>query len=112
MLGEVGLDRSMRVPFPSTSDGGSRSLSPFKVPIEHQIHILEAQIRLAVKLKRHISFHSVNAQQITGSLFDRMSQELKGDWLRISIDMHSCGLSAETWGALEVWIPISNHRHG
>lgn len=55
MLGEVGIDKSARVPFDHRSE--KRSLTPFTVPFEHQITVLEAQLDLAVELKRNVSLH-------------------------------------------------------
>ncbi|KAI0660587.1 hypothetical protein C8Q70DRAFT_913608 [Cubamyces menziesii] len=114
MLGEVGIDRVCRIPYSYPADppyassyndggdggdreGGSRELSPFTIPLEHQLAILEAQLALAVELKRNVSLHSVKCQQATGELLDRMKTRFGAAWLRISIDLHSCGLSAQTW---------------
>jgi Tat protein secretion system quality control protein TatD with DNase activity len=101
MLGEVGLDRSFRIPW-SPDPNIQRKLSDFTVPLEHQIHILEAQLKVAVELKRNVSFHSVKAQQATLQLVDRMSKQHGEAWDMISIDIHSCGLSPEMWITLEV----------
>lgn len=98
MLGEVGLDRSFRIPF---QPGSERKLSDFTVPLDHQIHILEAQLELAVELRRSVSLHSVKAQQATLQLIDRMARRHGEAWDVISIDMHSCGLSPEVWMTLE-----------
>ncbi|KAH9897885.1 hypothetical protein C8Q73DRAFT_682898 [Cubamyces lactineus] len=114
MLGEVGIDRVCRIPYShpadppyassSSDDGdggdgsrGSRGLSPFTIPLEHQLTILEAQLALAVELKRNVSLHSVKCQQATSELLDRMKAHHGAAWLRISVDLHSCGLSAQTW---------------
>lgn len=102
LLGEVGLDRSFRIankPYPSPPP---RKLTPFSTPIAHQVTILEAQLDLAVKLKRNVSLHSVAAQQVTIELLQRMKDKHGLDWSAISIDMHSCGLSLEGWRDLEV----------
>lgn len=101
MLGEVGLDRSFRIPW-SPDPNIQRKLTDFTVPLEHQLHILEAQLQLAVELKRNVSFHSVKAQQATLQLVDRMSKQYGDSWDMISLDMHSCGLSPEMWMSLEV----------
>ncbi|KAI0756466.1 hypothetical protein C8Q80DRAFT_32857 [Daedaleopsis nitida] len=107
MLGEVGIDRACRVPFsrpvdPPYSENAStgdapRELSPFMIPLEHQLKVLEAQLGLAVELKRNVSLHSVKCQQATRELLDRMLARHGGEWLKISVDLHSCGLSAQTW---------------
>jgi len=99
MLGEVGLDRAFRVPY--DYDASPRELTHFHIPIEHQTHILEAQLALAVELERNVSVHSVKAQQATVDLLTRMSQKHGDSWLRISIDMHSCGLSPQMWKDIE-----------
>jgi len=112
MLGEVGLDRAARVPFPSLpEDSGScpdgetgfrRELSPFTIPFAHQLAVLEAQISLAVELCRNVSLHSVKAPQPTQELLDRMYATHGARWLDISVDLHSCGLSPQVWLAIEV----------
>ncbi|OSD06213.1 Metallo-dependent hydrolase [Trametes coccinea BRFM310] len=111
MLGEVGIDRVCRIPYTrpadppyaeaaDTDDGSSRELSPFTIPLEHQLAVLEAQLALAVELKRNVSLHSVKCQQATGELLDRMKAKHGSQWLKISVDLHSCGLSAQTWEQL------------
>lgn len=73
LVGEVGLDKSFRLPKPSTpgNEGnhnittpGSRDgkrLSIYKVQMAHQKLVLEAQLRLAARLNRPVSMHSVQA---------------------------------------------------
>lgn len=108
MLGEVGLDRACRVPYAPPSPppyvllDNRRDLSPFTIPLEHQVAVLEAQFDLAVKLKRNVSFHSVKSQQTTVELLDRLKTKHGDAWYAISVDMHSCGLSAQTWKDIEV----------
>lgn len=108
MLGEVGLDRACRVPYgppsppPYALDYGRRELSPFTIPLSHQLVILEAQFDVAADLKRNISFHSVKCQQVTVELLNKMKEKHGDAWSAISVDMHSCGLSAQTWKDLEV----------
>ncbi|OAP58343.1 hypothetical protein AYL99_07433 [Fonsecaea erecta] len=94
LVGEVGLDRSFRLPHgPSamTGDmknktGGSdedytpgsregRPLSPYRVNIEHQKVVLKAQFELAAKLQRPVSVHSVQAH---GLVFDLLQGLWKG----------------------------------
>jgi Tat protein secretion system quality control protein TatD with DNase activity len=108
LLGEVGLDRSMKVPL--YSDSERRRLSRFKVSIEHQIRVLEMQVALAVELKRSISLHSVNCQAITAEFLDRMKDCHKRDWLEINVDIHSCGMSTETWKNIEVSLSSMNTK--
>ncbi|KAF8346953.1 TatD DNase family Scn1 [Amanita rubescens] len=99
MLGEVGLDRSFRLPIDYFSS--PRELTPFTIPLEHQLIVLEAQLDLAVELERNISFHSVKSQQATIALLDRMRSRHSKCWHKISIDFHSCGFSPETWRRIE-----------
>lgn len=94
LVGEVGLDRSFRLPEgPSAMTGdmksktegpeedytpGSREgrpLSPYRVNIEHQKTILKAQFQLAAKLQRPVSVHSVQAH---GLVFEVMQTLWKG----------------------------------
>ncbi|KIJ54332.1 hypothetical protein M422DRAFT_201444 [Sphaerobolus stellatus SS14] len=100
MLGEVGLDRAFRIPW-NPDPSVPKRLSPFTVPLEYQIKILEAQLDIAVRMKRNVSLHSVKAQQATLELFDRLAKKYGYDWDAISIDMHSCGLSSQMWKSLE-----------
>jgi Tat protein secretion system quality control protein TatD with DNase activity len=70
----------VRRTYPSTlnvdgeSDGGTngRLLLPSSTPFAHQLNILEAQLALAVELRRNVSLHSVKASTQTRELFDRM----------------------------------------
>ncbi|KIM47473.1 hypothetical protein M413DRAFT_22133 [Hebeloma cylindrosporum] len=118
MLGEVGLDRAFRVPV--DYHAAPRVLTSFSIPLEHQIALLEAQLELAVELGRNVSIHSVKAQQATIELLARMKKKHGAErWNRISVDMHSCGLSPQTWRDLErkhenIFLSLStviNHKH-
>jgi Tat protein secretion system quality control protein TatD with DNase activity len=110
MLGEVGIDRVARVPFvgPGASDdadganGNSRGLSPFVTPLAHQFAVLEAQLALAVELRRNVSMHSVKAPSQTRALFDRMAAAHGAGWFAISVDVHSCKFSPEAWREIGV----------
>jgi Tat protein secretion system quality control protein TatD with DNase activity len=104
MLGEVGIDRVARIPY--NYDSSPRDLTPFHIPFDHQVHILEAQLALAVELGRNVSMHSVKSQQATFDLLYRMSQKYGDSWLAISIDMHSCGFSAQMWRSIEVYLHV------
>ncbi|KAF8760059.1 TatD related DNase [Rhizoctonia solani] len=99
MLGEVGVDRSFRVRLPANE--GELKLSPFTVPQEHQLAILEAQIAVAVELGKNISLHSVKASGVTIELFKNMRHKHGEAWEKINIDLHSCTLSGETWKSIE-----------
>lgn len=101
MLGEVGIDRAFKVRFPADKEGG-RKLSPFTVPNEHQLAVLEAQIDVAVELGKNISLHSVKASGATVDLFKRMRNKHGASWERINVDLHSCTLSADGWKSIEV----------
>ena len=101
MVGEVGLDRAFRVPLDYHAT--PRVLTSFSIPLEHQLTVLEAQLELAVELGRNVSIHSVKAQQATIDLLMKMKKKHGAEkWNRISVDMHSCGLSPQTWRDLEV----------
>jgi Tat protein secretion system quality control protein TatD with DNase activity len=100
LLGEVGLDRASRIPqsYPATP----LVLTPFTIPLPHQLAILEAQLDLAVELRRAVSMHSVKAQMATKDLMERMKQRWGDEkWEMISVDLHSCGLSSQTWRDME-----------
>lgn len=99
MLGEVGLDRSFRVPFDYFAS--PRELTPFVIPLHHQLVILEAQLDLAVELGRNVSLHSVKSQLCTTELLQKMQQKFHDGWPRINIDLHSCGLRPGTWRDIE-----------
>ncbi|KAI0094465.1 TatD DNase family Scn1 [Irpex rosettiformis] len=105
MVGEVGLDRVCRIPYSypaftpyaSSSNGeGKRELSPFTIPLDHQLVILEVQLDLAVELKRNVSLHSVKSQEATVKLLKKMQEKHGSRWTEISVDLHSCTLSAPT----------------
>ena len=113
MLGKVGLDRACRIPFSHPADppfaaaadnapSSARELSPFTIPLAHQLAVLEAQLAVAAALARPVSLHSVKAQQATRELLDRMRAAHGARWLAISVDLHSCGLSAQTWAEISV----------
>lgn len=100
MLGEVGLDRSFRIPVDYYTT--PREITPFSVPIDHQLKILEAQFDLAVELSRNISLHSVKSPQHTFELLNRMAVKYGERWKKISVDLHSCGLSSQMLRDLQV----------
>ncbi|RMZ74735.1 hypothetical protein DV737_g5794, partial [Chaetothyriales sp. CBS 132003] len=96
LVGEVGLDRSFRLPCSgpvatgdllnnddADSEGGEytpgsrqgRPLSPYRVSLQHQKAVLKAQFELAGKLRRAVSVHSV---QTHGVVFDLLQSLWKG----------------------------------
>lgn len=103
MLGEVGLDRSFHVPFDYFAS--PRELTPFIIPLHHQLAVLEAQLDLAVEYGRNVSLHSVKSQLCTTELLQNMQLKYHDKWHNINIDMHSCGLSPETWRDIEACHP-------
>ena len=101
MVGEVGLDRVFRVPVDYSAS--PRVLTPFHIPLEHQIEILEAQISMALEMGRNVSLHSVRSQLATVEVLDKLRKSLGEEkWRKISVDLHSCGLNKQTWMDLEV----------
>lgn len=112
LLGEVGIDRAARIPFafadvPDGGDsndncGSGHTLSPFSTPFAQQLAILEAQLALAVELRRNVSLHSVKTSAQTRALFDQMATTHGAAWFAISVDVHSCTLSPEVWRDIEV----------
>ena len=100
MLGEVGLDRVFRIPLDYFAS--PRHITPFTIPLAHQMTILEAQIEVAVELGRNISMHSVKSQQATLELLGKMKRKFGEKWNHISVDMHSCGFNPQTWRDVEV----------
>lgn len=77
MVGEVGLDRSFRIPDPNhPKEKGERYvLSKYRTETEHQSMVLEAQLRLAGEYGRACSVHGVQAH---GYLFNEISKLWQG----------------------------------
>ena len=88
IVGEVGLDRSFRLPAAWTLEekekrdcsltvGGreGRPLTKYKVGIEHQQKIFFAQLQLAAEMRRPVSVHSVSAH---GTLYETIKETWKG----------------------------------
>ncbi|KAJ6575405.1 TatD DNase family Scn1 [Mycena capillaripes] len=99
MLGEVGLDKAVRVAF--DYQVSPRRLSPFSIPLDHQVSILEAQMDLAVELGRNVSFHSVHCPQVTVDLFDKLKLKHGRQWDNIRVDIHSCSMNPQVWLSLQ-----------
>lgn len=88
LVGEVGLDRSFRLPDAPSGDASSRPdnsddehtpggrrgrpLTPHRVSIDHQKTVLRAQLDLAAKLRRPVSVHSVQSHGVVFELLQNM----------------------------------------
>ncbi|KAJ6483894.1 TatD DNase family Scn1 [Mycena vulgaris] len=117
LLGEVGLDRGFRVAF--DYHASPRRLSPFLIPLDHQLSILEAQIDLAVELGRSVSLHSVKCPLATVELLNKLKLKHGEHWENIRstnsplhprlhsdagprrIDIHSCSMNPQVWTSLQ-----------
>ncbi|KAJ6520106.1 hypothetical protein C8R45DRAFT_808738, partial [Mycena sanguinolenta] len=93
MLGEVGLDKAYRVAF--DYHASPRRLTPFTIPLDHQLSILEAQIDLAVELGRNVSLHSVKCPQVTVDLLQKLKRKHGPKLDSIRIDLHSCSMNPQ-----------------
>lgn len=93
MVGEIGLDKSFRV-IP-------RSNNPLTLPFTHQLAIFEAQFELAIELQRNVSVHAVRTPQATIDLLDKLKAKHGSAFKAISVDLHSCSLSVESWKSVE-----------
>ncbi|KAK6346837.1 hypothetical protein TWF696_006944 [Orbilia brochopaga] len=70
LVGEVGIDRTFRLPYPPAAIPASgKRLSPYKVSLDHQRRILEEQLRLAGALHRPASIHGVSAHGVLHEVF-------------------------------------------
>ncbi|KAJ7193330.1 TatD DNase family Scn1 [Mycena pura] len=118
MLGEVGLDKAVRVPF--DYHASPRRLSPFTIPLDHQLAILEAQLDLAVEIGVNVSLHSVKCPQATVDLLNKLQRKHGLKWEKIRIDIHSCSMNPEVIHSLQagikrhpnVWMSVSTTING
>ncbi|KAF9332181.1 hypothetical protein BG006_004946 [Podila minutissima] len=71
VLGEIGLDRTARVPEPCTpaetpqgdasATGGQKKTTLALTSIQHQLNVVREQLKIAASLDRAVSFHCVQA---------------------------------------------------
>lgn len=107
ILGEVGVDKSFKISSfgnhiaPHSVSEAERQQKPIewtklKVPMSHQLAVLEAQIKLAIDLQRAMSIHCVQAQGAMSELLARLQQGHGEAFSACPIDLHAFGGSAES----------------
>ncbi|SCZ94086.1 BZ3500_MvSof-1268-A1-R1_Chr6-1g08411 [Microbotryum saponariae] len=97
-VGEIGLDRAFRLPLPTHLQpprGQGSPRSKLQTPIQHQLALVRAQLDLAIKLRRHVSFHSVRSSKETVTLLRDYLDHNPG-FESIHACLHSFGGSPET----------------
>lgn len=94
------MDRAVRIPY--DYDATPRILTRFTIPFEHQLKIFEAQLELAVELKRSVSMHCVKSHDATIQVFGRMAKKFGDEFWDVSVDLHSCGVGPQIWKDIEV----------
>lgn len=113
LLGEVGIDRAFRIPNqPGSVEAKQNALSPLATPLPHQLAVVVAQIEVAIRLRRSISFHSVRSAQETVALLARLKK--KDGFERIHLCLHSFGGKPESInqiqkGARSLSFPRTSH---
>ncbi|GAA5898536.1 putative endodeoxyribonuclease [Sporobolomyces salmoneus] len=97
-IGELGLDKSFKIPHPppllSSHPSPLHKNSDLSTPIEHQVRVVEAQVELAIKMRRNVSQHCVRCTGETVELLKRFKREKEG-FESIYVCLHSFGGSAE-----------------
>lgn len=71
LVGEVGLDRSFRLPDPREE---GRKLTRLQTPVAHQMAVLRPQVELACRYQRSVSMHSVRAAGNTTEFLSEMQK--------------------------------------
>ncbi|KAH9818396.1 TatD family [Melampsora americana] len=109
MLGEVGLDKSFKVHIPIPIQNSNQNqnqnqkdqtkLIKSKVKVEHQIKVLEAQLDLAISLRKPISLHGVKAIEEMIQVFNRLKERHSAS-SHIKINWHSPYISNESFKSL------------
>ncbi|GAA5892893.1 hypothetical protein JCM5296_006035 [Sporobolomyces johnsonii] len=96
MVGEIGLDKAFHIPNPPeiAADKRNPKHTDLATPVAHQLAVVEAQVDLAIRLRRNISLHSVRAAQDTVDMLKRF--KAKPGWERIYVCLHSFGGSPES----------------
>lgn len=103
MLGEVGLDKSFRIPYPTTEAKSNRSdhkhakkYTDLKTPMQHQLQLLQTQLEIAFELNRNVSMHVVQAHGPAADLLSSLSKTSQ-TWKKSTskICMHSFGGSTD-----------------
>ena len=80
LVGEVGLDRTFRIPLGAPGPQHNHPLSKHRVKPAHQIGILQAQLRLAGELNRAASVHIVGGQ---GIAFEALRELWRGHEIEV-----------------------------